>query len=371
MSSSIGLYVHFPWCVKKCPYCDFNSHPGRGELPVAAYTDALLRDLSAQLAAQSAVRISSVFFGGGTPSLFPPGAFAILIDYLRPWLEAGAEVTMEANPGTTEHGDLAGYRSAGINRLSLGAQSFSNTHLAALGRIHNRDAITRSFDLARRAGFDNVNLDMMYGLPGQTRSEALTDLQTAIALAPEHLSWYQLTLEPKTEFARRPPALPADIVLAATEEAGYACLERAGFERYEVSAFARDGRVCRHNLGYWTFGDYLGAGAGAHGKLTGPSPAGVRRTRKAHQPRLYLADPESTDTDEVPADALPAEFMLNALRLKAGVAAEHFSQATGLPLETLEPTRSRQVEAGLLEADRLAATARGYALLDSLIQGYL
>lgn len=370
MTLPIGLYVHFPWCVRKCPYCDFNSHPLRGELPMAAYVDALIRDLSAQLRVLESPRLGSVFFGGGTPSLFPPGAFERLLGFLEPWLDAHAEITLEANPGTTEHGDLAGYRSAGINRLSFGAQSFSDAHLAALGRIHDAGAIHRSFELARAAGFDNVNLDLMYGLPRQNRDQAMADLDAAITLAPEHLSWYQLTLEPKTEFARRPPPLPSDVMLAAIEDAGYARLDAAGFARYEVSAFARGGRQSRHNLGYWTFADYLGAGAGAHGKLT-TSPAAVRRTRKAHQPRLYLADPETTETADVPVEALPGEFMLNALRLTSGVALERFEAATGTPLTALEPARSRQIEAGLLEPGRLAATPRGFALLDSLIADYL
>lgn len=371
MTLPVGLYVHIPWCVRKCPYCDFNSHPARGEVPVAVYTDALLADLAEQLSARSGTVIGTVFFGGGTPSLFPPAAFGRLLDYLEPWLARDAEITMEANPGTTEHGDLTGYRSAGINRLSFGAQSFSEAHLAALGRIHDREAIYRSFELARSAGFDNVNLDLMYGLPRQTRAEAMADLDAAIALAPEHLSWYQLTLEPKTEFARRPPPLPSDIMLAAIEDAGYARLERAGFTRYEVSAFAREDRQSRHNLGYWNFADYLGAGAGAHGKLTDEARTHIRRTQKPHQPRLYMAQPESTAVTPVAAESLPGEFMLNALRLVAGVAPDRFEAMTGLPLAVLEPTRSRQIEAGLLDRDRLAATPRGFALLDSLIQAYL
>lgn len=370
MSPRLGLYVHFPWCVKKCPYCDFNSHPIRGGIPVAEYTAAVIRDLADQLTSLERPEFGSVFFGGGTPSLFPPAVFEALLDALGTRLASDAEVTMEANPGTTEHGDLTGYRTVGINRLSFGAQSFDATHLAALGRIHDPQAIYRSFDLARDAGFDNVNLDLMYGLPRQTRAAAMADLDAAISLSPEHLSWYQLTLEPKTEFARRPPPLPSDIMLAATEDAGYERLDRAGYRRYEVSAFARGEAQCRHNLGYWTFGDYLGVGAGAHGKLTTPS-GDVRRTRKPHQPRLYLAAPEAVEVDPLPHASLPGEFMLNALRLKAGVPSARFEATTGLPLTALEPTRQRQIDAGLLEPDRLAATARGYALLDSLIQDYL
>jgi oxygen-independent coproporphyrinogen-3 oxidase len=370
--SALSLYLHFPWCVRKCPYCDFNSHPLRTDGPnETGYLSALETDLSGQLAELGQVRIETLFCGGGTPSLFSPDAFTRILEFLAPWLAADAEITMEANPGTTEHQDLAGYRRAGINRLSLGVQSFDNGMLQALGRIHDADDVQHSYGAARRAGFDNINLDLMYGLPDQTGQAAMQDLQTAIDLAPEHLSWYQLTLEPRTEFARRPPRLPADDVLEDIETSGYRRLNRAGYERYEVSAYARPGRRCAHNLRYWTFGDYLGAGAGAHGKLSRSLPDGIFRTAKASQPRLYLADPGATTTERVPAERLPAEFMLNALRLTDGVALEDFQSATGLPLSVLDPMRSRQIEAGLLRPDRLAATERGYQLLDSLISDYL
>lgn len=368
--SSASLYVHFPWCVRKCPYCDFNSHPLKTELPESEYVAALVNDLKVQLAAHHISRIPSVFFGGGTPSLFSPDAFAQLLDSLGSLCPDNAEITMEANPGTTEHQDLGGYRQAGINRLSFGAQSFDNDKLQALGRIHDRRAIYASFDLARKAGFDNVNLDLMYGLPDQDPAAAMADLDAAITLAPEHVSWYQLTLEPKTEFARRPPRLPGDLLLEAMEDSGQRRLALAGYERYEVSAYAQPGRRCEHNLQYWTFADYLGIGAGAHGKLT-DSTRTTRRTRKAHQPRLYLMQPEVTVAEAVSPDLLPGEFMLNALRLKDGVALERFEETTGLPLSALEPARSRQIEMGLLREDRIAATERGYLLLDSLIQDYL
>lgn len=368
--ASAAVYVHLPWCVKKCPYCDFNSHPLKGALPVAEYVDALVTDLEAQLEDRAITNIPTVFFGGGTPSLFPADAFTRLLDSLEHSLTADAEITMEANPGTTEHGDLAGYRQAGINRLSFGAQSFDDARLLDLGRIHDSSAIRTSFELARQAGFDNVNLDLMYGLPNQSRDAALADLEAAIALNPEHISWYQLTLEPKTEFARRPPPLPGDIVLEAMEQTGYRLLEAAGYRRYEVSAYARPGRECQHNRQYWTFADYLGAGAGAHGKYRRADGVSVR-TRKAHQPRLYVSDPAAGTETPIPGDALPAEFMLNALRLTEGVSVDRFEAATGLPLSTLEPARGEQIEAGLLESDRLAATRAGYPLLDSLIQGYL
>ena len=310
------------------------------------------------------------FFGGGTPSLFPAEAFARVLSVLNGILAGDAEITMEANPGTTEHGELSSYREAGINRISFGAQSFDDVRLAELGRIHDSTAIRTSFELARAAGFDNLNLDLMYGLPNQTRDGALADLQAAIALGPEHISWYQLTLEPKTEFAQRPPPLPGDIVLEAMEQAGYGLLEAAGYQRYEVSAFAKPGAQCRHNRQYWTFGDYLGVGAGAHGKYRHPDGSSVR-TRKAHQPRLYLADPGATGFEPIEADALPGEFMLNVLRLVEGVPNERFAEATGLPLGTLDPSRREQIDAGLLRKDRLAATAQGYPLLDGIIQDYL
>ena len=228
---STAVYVHLPWCVRKCPYCDFNSHPLKAMLPVAEYVDALVKDLQEQLEGRAITAVPTVFFGGGTPSLFPPEAFARLLNVLGSRLTADAEITMEANPGTTEHGELTGYRQAGINRLSFGAQSFDDARLLDLGRIHDSSAIRTSFELARQAGFDNVNLDLMYGLPNQSREGALADLAAAIALNPEHISWYQLTLEPKTEFAQRPPPLPGDIVLEAMEQAGYRLLEAAGYHR--------------------------------------------------------------------------------------------------------------------------------------------
>ena len=332
--------------------------------------EALVTDVQTQMSQHGAQQISTVFFGGGTPSLFPAESFAEVLTVVAHLLTPDAEITMEANPGTTEHGELASYRQAGINRLSFGAQSFNDARLVDLGRIHDGGAIRTSFDLARQAGFENINLDLMYGLPNQSREAAIEDLAAAIALQPEHISWYQLTLEPKTEFFRRPPPLPGDILLEAMEEKGYQLLERAGYQRYEVSAYTRPGRACRHNLQYWTFGSYLGAGAGAHGMYQ-QADGSIVRTRKPHQPRLYMADPEQLETDTVAPEDLPGEFMMNALRLREGVPSARFEAVTGLPLNALEPARSDQIQAGLMEKDRLAATRRGYALLDSLIQGYL
>ncbi|MCY4270799.1 MAG: radical SAM family heme chaperone HemW, partial [Gammaproteobacteria bacterium] len=264
----LGLYVHIPWCVRKCPYCDFNSHerPGAG-IPEAAYVEALC----GEIALNKKIRlIETVFFGGGTPSLFQPESFARLLGRLaeRKCLAPEAEITLEANPGIAEAGRFAACRAAGINRLSIGVQSFDDAALARLGRIHGGADARAAFTIAREAGFDNINLDLMFGLPRQSQSQALSDLETAIALAPEHISWYQLTLEPNTVFWRRPPRLPPEHLIDTTQEAGIALLESAGYARYEVSAFARPGKACRHNLNYWRFGDYLGIGAGAHGKLT-------------------------------------------------------------------------------------------------------
>jgi len=372
--SDLGLYVHFPWCVRKCPYCDFNSHPLRGSLDAVGYQDALLQDAESALNDVSTGSITTVFFGGGTPSLFPPATFRLLLDRLGPLLAADAEVTMEANPGTTEHHDPAGYLAAGINRLSFGAQSFDDRQLQRLGRIHGATETRTAVDNARRAGFARINLDIMYALPQQTAAAALADLEAALALEPDHLSWYQLTLEPKTEFARRPPPLPGEVAVTRMEAMGHARLADAGFERYEVSAYGRAGDRCRHNLNYWSFGDYVGIGAGAHGKRTWHGTdqrLAVVRTAKAAQPRLYLAEPTRTTTVAVPAEQLPFEFLMNALRLTDGVEFSRFEARTGLGFEVLQSAWRRGVETGLLRQDRLAATPLGRRHLDGLLQDFL
>jgi len=371
--SGLGLYVHFPWCVRKCPYCDFNSHPLKGNLDEAGYLQALSNDAEQALAGVAPAAITTVFFGGGTPSLFAPRAFAALLDDLRPWLAPDAEVTMEANPGTAEYHDPADYLAAGINRLSFGAQSFDDRQLARLGRIHHAEETRVAFRRARAAGFTRINLDLMYALPQQSVAGALGDLDAALALEPDHVSWYQLTLEPKTEFAARPPRLPGDTAIGRMETAGHARLAGAGFERYEISAYARPGQHCRHNVNYWSFGDYLGIGAGAHGKQTRRDPDGfsVARTVKPAQPRLYLAEPRSTAIRAVPDEQLPFEFLMNALRLAEGVAFETFTDRTGLALAALEPGWSRGVERGLLRNDRLATTALGFRHLDGVLQTFL
>ena len=377
---ALGLYVHFPWCVKKCPYCDFNSHPLRGDLPQDAYVQALSSEFHARRANPhfaGARRFDSLFFGGGTPSLFSARALGSLIDAFRPHLRPGVEITMEANPGAAERDDLAACREAGINRLSIGAQSFSPEHLARLGRIHGPEETWSCVEAARRGGFENINLDIMYGLPAQSPDEALTDLEAAIACMPDHLSWYQLTIEPRTEFARRPPrGLPGEEALAETEDAGRTLLDQAGFGRYEVSAYAQPGSACLHNLVYWSFGDYLGLGAGAHGKHGQPSAAAsprtpTLRTHNRRQPRLYLQDPVRTATIEVQPADLPGEFMMNALRLVGGVERGLFEARTGLPWSTVQPTWEKTTGLGLTENDRIAATPHGLQHLDTLVQFFL
>jgi oxygen-independent coproporphyrinogen-3 oxidase len=367
LSNPAGLYVHFPWCVRKCPYCDFNSHPLNGTLDEDGYLAALRTDLRLNLPKDS--RIDTVFFGGGTPSLFSPRAFAILLDDLGSMLAANAEITMEANPGTTEHQDFAEYRAAGINRLSLGAQSFADSQLRKLGRIHSAVDTRDSYARARAAGFDNINHDQMYGLPQQTAADAVADLRCALDLGPEHISWYQLTIEPRTEFAKRPPVLATESAIEDMETDGRERLAAAGYERYEVSAYSSPDRASRHNLNYWSFGDYIGLGAGAHGKLTLRNE--IVRTRKPRQPRLYLQDPAATIRAPVEERELTFEFMLNALRLSAGVSFERFSDQTGLDRQALEPTWSHLVSQGLVQRHRIATTPLGFQYLDSVVQQFL
>ena len=378
----LGLYVHLPWCVRKCPYCDFNSHAPRGTPPFEAYVDALLADLDADLrdAGETlhARRIETIFFGGGTPSLFPDVAIARLMDGLRARLDVSdaAEITLEANPGTVEHGRFAAYRAAGINRLSLGAQSFADAQLEALGRIHRHGEIHIAMAEARAAGFDNINLDLMYALPGQTLDTALDDIEQALALAPTHLSHYQLTLEPGTPFARTPPPLPDADAAWRMQEAGQARLATAGFVQYEVSAYAHDGQQARHNRNYWTFGDYLGIGAGAHAKLSF-ADGRIERRAKRKNPGLYMAHAATAARLESSAAIaraeLPFEFMLNVLRLNDGVAADSFSARTGLTLETIAAPLQRARADGLLVDDTrvLRATPLGLRYLNDLLQRFL
>jgi oxygen-independent coproporphyrinogen-3 oxidase len=370
-ASPLGLYVHFPWCIRKCPYCDFNSHPVTGRIPESAYIGQLLEDLRCDPGVTEDSRIASIFIGGGTPSLCSGQGVHRLLEGIRAIvaLDENIEITLEANPGTVDAEHFACYRDAGVNRLSIGAQSFQSDKLDRLGRIHDPDDIHRAVGMARRVGFERLNLDLMHGLPGQSVDDALADLGAALALEPEHLSWYQLTIEPKTVFARQPPILPADAVLAAIETQGFSMLEDAGYERYEVSAFARSGQQCRHNLNYWQFGDYLGIGAGAHGKRSDARRASIQRTTKPSQPRLYLnSDPDRLcNSLEIEDQQRPVEFMMNALRLTRGVAEPLFEQRTGLPLEHVAEVLDALRADALMHPSRLALTDHGFRFLDSVV----
>jgi putative oxygen-independent coproporphyrinogen III oxidase len=350
----LSLYVHLPWCVKKCPYCDFNSHTAGDAAPKDRYIEALLADLGRESELAQGRAIESVFLGGGTPSLFSPAEIGRLLDGVREQfrIRDHAEITMEANPGTVECGSPAGYREAGITRLSIGAQSFDDALLSGLGRIHSSADIVRAADEARRSGFDNINIDLMHGLPGQNIAMALADLRAAIKLKPAHISWYQLTLEPNTVFYARPPAnLPDDDLAYEIQDRGQALLAEHGFDQYEVSAYAKDGRRCAHNLNYWLFGDYLAAGAGAHGKVT--TPDGVFRYQKPANPLQFMLSMESTaggcDLRSLSRDDLVFDFMLNALRLNEGFAESLFVDRTGLSAAELLVATSKAQEKGLLE----------------------
>jgi oxygen-independent coproporphyrinogen-3 oxidase len=368
----LALYVHLPWCVRKCPYCDFNSHEKKDALPEREYVAALVADLESLLPSGWGRRVVSVFIGGGTPSLFAPESIDQLLAAVRARvpLEPGAEVTLEANPGTAEAGRFRGYREAGVNRLSLGIQSFDDAKLAALGRIHSAAEARRAIEMAQ-VEFDNVNLDIMYGLPQQTLDQALADARAALAFGTTHFSAYQLTLEPNTVFYSKPPPLPAHDLCADMQLAVEDAAAEAGFEHYETSAFARPGRQCRHNLNYWEFGDYLGLGAGAHGKLSFPDH--VTRHERVKQPREYLAQAGSVVEKPIAAKELPFEFMLNALRLVNGVPTMRFEERTGLPLAAVARRLAAAAEKGLLERDpaRIRPTRRGRLFLNELLQVFL
>ncbi|MBP9960817.1 MAG: radical SAM family heme chaperone HemW [Pseudomonas sp.] len=372
----LALYIHIPWCVRKCPYCDFNSHAASAELPEEAYVDALLADLEQELPAVYGRPLSSIFFGGGTPSLFSAQALGRLLAGVEQRIPFASdiEITLEANPGTFEQEKFTAYRQLGINRLSIGIQSFQQAKLEALGRIHNGEEAVRAADMARRAGFDNFNLDLMHGLPDQSLDDALSDLRQAIAMGPTHLSWYQLTLEPNTVFWNQPPVLPEDDILWDIQEAGQALLAEHGYAQYEVSAYAQPGRAARHNLNYWSFGDFIGIGAGAHGKLSHPDGR-IVRTWKTRLPKDYLNPAKAFKAGEklLPVDELPFEFLMNALRLTQGVDAELFSQRTGLPMEQLAAARREAEQKGLLQVEptRLVATPRGQLFLNDLLQYFL
>lgn len=373
----LSLYIHVPWCVRKCPYCDFNSHEASVVLPEADYVRALLADLQQDLDLVQGRVIGSVFIGGGTPSMFSAAAYRQLFSGLRQELNfsADVEITLEANPGTVEQEKFSAYRDLGINRLSIGVQSFDPAKLKALGRIHGRDEALRAAAAARHAGFDNFNLDLMHGLPGQSVAEAVSDLQQAIALQPTHLSWYQLTIEPNTVFYRESPVLPEEEALWSIQEAGQSLLAAQGYQQYEVSAYAKAGRACRHNRNYWEFGDYLAIGAGAHGKITRAD--GVFRYSKTRLPRDYMAATEhgrfTASSGLIAEEDLVFEFMLNALRLREGVPAVLFEQRTGLALAVIAEALAglRQRDLLVSEAARLQCTSAGFNYLNQVLKVFL
>jgi putative oxygen-independent coproporphyrinogen III oxidase len=369
----LSLYVHLPWCVQKCPYCDFNSHPLRVEVPEKEYVQALLRDLEQDLPRVWGRQLESVFFGGGTPSLFGADAIADLISGIRARIpiKPGAEITLEANPGAVDAGRFAGFRDAGVNRLSIGVQSFNDAHLKTLGRIHDSRGAIDAIEEAGRTGFDNFNIDLMFGLPDQTMQQALADIDRAIDLAPEHISLYQLTIEPNTAFGASPPELPEEDAIWEMQQALQERLADTGYGQYEVSAYAKQGRRSRHNLNYWTFGDYLGIGAGAHGKLTDHEH--VSRLWKVKHPKDYLqhAGTEAgiSGYQRLTTKELPLEFMMNALRLVDGFPTVLFSERTGLALTEIIDPLERAEEMGLITRDTLhvTPTARGQQYLNDLL----
>jgi putative oxygen-independent coproporphyrinogen III oxidase len=353
----LSLYIHLPWCVRKCPYCDFNSHSAGNAMPRDRYTKALLQDIKLEAARAVGRTISSVFIGGGTPSLFSGAEIATIIEYIGAHLSLAstAEITMEANPGTIEYSNLDGYRRAGVNRLSIGAQSFDAGSLGRLGRIHGPDEIARACGGALAAGFDNINIDLMFALPGQSLEMAKHDVAAAIELQPQHISYYELTLEPNTVFHRHPPPdLPDDELSWSIQLAGQAALQQAGYQQYEISAFARTGRECRHNLNYWQFGDYLAAGAGAHGKISDTSGR-VRRYQKPAHPRTYMEQVERGQLEDrarqLAEHDIAFEYMLNILRLPAGFSGPDFSQRTGLPVAAIAERLASARNDGLMQQD--------------------
>ena len=375
----LSLYIHFPWCIQKCPYCDFNSHEVKGELPEEQYIQALINDLETELPNIWGRRLESIFIGGGTPSLISAKGMDTLLSALRQMLpiRPEMEITLEANPSTFEQERFQQYREIGINRLSIGIQSFKQQHLKRLGRIHDVEEALRAAKIAKQAGFDNFNLDLMFGLPEQTQKQALDDLQQAIACEPTHISWYQLTIEPNTLFHHSQPILPDDDLIADTQEMGILLLEQFGYTQYEVSAYAQQGRQCKHNRNYWEFGDYVAIGAGAHGKLTNLQADTIERYFKYKQPKQYMdacneRKPRS-QTTLLPKEALGFEFMLNALRLKQGVALSLFEERTGLSHKLIQANIDLAIDKGLLlnNTEHLQTTPLGWQFLNDTTHLFL
>ncbi len=376
-SIPLSLYIHIPWCVRKCPYCDFNSHESRQEIPEELYVAALIDDLDENLSYVEGRSLSSIFLGGGTPSLFSPQAIEKILTAVRSRLHLSpdTEITLEANPGTIDESHFVSFRQAGINRLSIGVQSLQEDKLKSLGRIHGREQALRAIDNAVRAGFDNFNLDLMHGLPGQSMEDALSDIQDALAFTPPHLSWYQLTIEPNTFFHHQPPRLPEEDMLWDIQEEGKAIIAQANLQQYEVSAYAQANYECKHNKNYWEFGDYLGIGAGAHSKVTDVEQRTITRHWQVKNPKNYLDPGQSFMAQKVtlaPHD-ICFEFMLNALRMTQGVSADIFRERTGLSLDVIEPMLTIAKNKKLLVDDPalLCATKLGHQFLNDLVGLFL
>lgn len=386
----LALYIHVPWCIRKCPYCDFNSHQANSDIPEADYVAALRFDLQQDQTLAQGRKLTSIFFGGGTPSMLSAHAIGQILEDAEKIIgfESDIEITLEANPGTFEQEKFSGFRIAGVNRLSIGIQSFHDRQLQLLGRVHGRDEALRAVSVARKAGFDNINLDLMHGLPEQSVDAAKTDLQQAIELEPEHLSWYQLTIEHNTAFYSSPPVLPEEDILADIQDAGIELLAAAGYEQYEISAYARNKKRARHNLNYWEFGDYLGIGAGAHGKISLPLEHKILRLWKTRLPKHYLESSHSQKistnlgghqnvfgggSDLLLPDGLPLEFMMNALRLHSGVPVKYFAERTGIDWKNIEPHWQTLTQQGLVEIVQGYArpTVMGRRFLNRVLQTFI
>ena len=377
----LSLYIHIPWCVRKCPYCDFNSHEQKATLPEDAYVEALLNDLTAEMPRIWGRSIASVFIGGGTPSLFSAKALDNLMSGVRALtaLQPNVEVTMEANPGTFEQEKFRDFRTLGINRLSIGVQSFNEAHLKTLGRIHSGDEAIRAIDIAHKAGFEDINVDLMFALPQQSETSALNDVKQAIALAPTHISYYELTLEPNTLFAKHPPVVPEDEQRWQIHKHGMAMLAEHGYQRYEISAFAKESKQCKHNNNYWLFGDYLGIGAGAHSKISSANTGDIVRRWKHKHPTRYLSGASGSDAGFVGGETTVSladtaiEFMMNTLRLKDGFAIPVFEQHTGVSINHWQPAIEQAISEGLLEQSglHLRASEQGFNFLNDLLDLFM
>ncbi|MDE1463299.1 radical SAM family heme chaperone HemW [Spartinivicinus poritis] len=373
----LSLYIHVPWCVRKCPYCDFNSHTSPQQIPERDYIDALIQDFIQEKPYIHGRELQSIFFGGGTPSLLSANAIKELLSRLKTHIQftKTIEITLEANPGTFEQEKFAGFFQAGINRLSIGIQSFNPKHLTVLGRIHNADEALLAVEIAKRAGFENINLDLMHGLPNQTVEQALSDINTAIAAEPTHISWYQLTIEPNTVFYSKPPKLPIDDLLWDIQQAGQTLLAQHNYQQYEVSAYSKPGRPAQHNLNYWQFGDFIGIGAGAHGKLTDLTQQQIIRRWKTRLPKDYLNPDKTFIAGErlITTSELPLEFMMNAMRLTAGVPLSYFSERTGISVELIKTDLQIAVDKELLDISKgtIKPTPLGTQYLNDLLELFM